>query len=300
MKAYYADHFVLPLPKEHRFPMRKYSLLRERALLEGVLTPQELFEPPAATDVQILRCHDADYLARVIKGELTRKEQVRIGFPWSPQMVERSRRSAGATLSAAYSALEDGVSVNLAGGTHHASREHGEGYCVFNDSPIAARELQATRHAERIIIIDCDVHQGNGTAAICNGDPSIFTFSIHGEKNFPFRKVNGCLDIALSDHTTDEEYLSLLEISLERALFASKADFAIYVSGADPYVGDKLGKLDLSKKGLAQRDELVLQMCQSHHLPVAISMGGGYATDVNDIVDIHLQTIAIAKRYSKA
>jgi acetoin utilization deacetylase AcuC-like enzyme len=299
MKAYYADHFVLPLPEGHRFPMRKYVRLRERLLEEGVLTPDELNEPPPASDEEILRCHDHDYLARMTSGNMTPREMLRIGFPWSPAMVERSRRSSGATIVAALTALEEGIAVNLAGGTHHAARAHGEGYCVFNDSPIAARALQVQAGVERVLIVDTDVHQGNGTADICRDDPTIFTFSIHGERNFPFRKVNGSLDVGLPDGTGDEDYLAMLEIALERAFFAFRPQFVLWVSGADPFVGDTLGKLALSKQGLARRDTLVLQMCATWGAPVAISMGGGYAKDVEDIVDIHLQTVKLAKPYAK-
>jgi acetoin utilization deacetylase AcuC-like enzyme len=299
MKAYYADHFVLPLPDGHRFPMPKYWMLRQRILDEGLMPASDLLVPPPATDEDILRCHHAEYLENVKNGTLTHREMVRIGFPWTPAMVERSRRASGATIQAALSALTDGASANLAGGTHHAARDHGEGYCVFNDSTIAARALQAKDLVERVIVIDCDVHQGNGTADICHDDPTIFTFSIHGERNFPFRKVYGDLDVGLPDNTGDEEYLATLEIALERALFLANAQIAIYVSGADPFIEDTLGKLSLTKNGLAQRDRMVFGMCHARHIPVAVSMGGGYAKDVQDIVDIHYQTIQIAHEFSQ-
>ena len=298
MKAYYADQFVLPLPDGHRFPMPKYALLRQRILEMGLLTSENLIVPPSATDEDLLRCHDTDYVYRVTHGLLTSKEITRIGFPWSPAMVERSRRSSGATICAARTALTKGISVNLAGGTHHAGRDHGEGYCVFNDTPIAARAMQVEQRVERVLIVDCDVHQGNGTADICRDDPTIFTFSIHGERNYPFRKVNGDMDIGLPDGTGDEEYLDTLQIALERAIFAAQAQLVLYVSGADPFINDRLGKLSLTKQGLARRDRLVFSMCHEHELPVAVAMGGGYAYDVNDIVDIHYQTIAIAAEFS--
>jgi acetoin utilization deacetylase AcuC-like enzyme len=298
MKAYYADHFVLPLPENHRFPMSKYARLRERILAEGVIAPEELIVPPPATDDEIRLAHDADYLARVKSGDLSPAEIRRIGFPWSPQMVERSRRSSGATICAARTALNEGVSANLAGGTHHAGRNHGEGYCVFNDSPIAARVMQGEGHVRRVVVIDCDVHQGDGTAEITRGDESIFAFSIHGEKNFPFRKIAGDLDLGLPDNTGDTEYLNLLEVALERVLALTQPDLAIYVSGADPFVGDKLGKLALTKAGLAARDRMVFGMCHAERIPVAVSMGGGYAAQVDDIVDIHLQTIKIAAEFA--
>ena len=295
MKCYYADHFVLPLPAEHRFPMAKYSRLRERLLAEGVLTLNDLHVPPPASDVDILRCHEPDYLDRVVSGTLSAAELRRIGFPWSPQMVDRSRRSSGATIMAARTALSgDGISANLAGGTHHACRDHGEGYCVFNDAAIAARAMQAEGLAERVLVIDCDVHQGNGTADIADGDPMIFAFSVHGESNFPFRKIAGDLDIGLPDGTSDDTYLEIVAEGTSRAIAMSGADLAIYIAGADPYVGDRLGKLAISKQGLAQRDRIVLDLCRDSGVPVAIAMGGGYARDIEDIVDIHLQTIRLA------
>lgn len=295
MKCFYCDDFVLPLPEGHRFPMRKYALLRERLLAERVIAPEAMHVPLAATDEQILRCHHADYLTRVVSGTLTDKEIRRIGFPWSPQMVERCRRSAGATIAACRAALNgDGLAANLAGGTHHACRDHGEGFCVFNDAAIAARAMQAEGLARRVVIIDCDVHQGNGTADILNGDSSVFTFSIHGEKNFPFRKVAGTLDIGLPDGVTDREYLETVEEGTRRALHMADADLAIYISGADPYAGDRLGKLAITKDGLQARDRLVLDLCAAAGLPVAIAMGGGYADNVHDIVDIHFNTVRLA------
>jgi acetoin utilization deacetylase AcuC-like enzyme len=301
MKAFYSGNFVLPLPEDHRFPMRKYSRLKERLLEEHILSEEDFLIPPAATDEDILRCHDADYLDRVKGGTLTQQEIRRIGFPWSPQMVERSRRSSGATVEAARTTLSgDGIAVNLAGGTHHACRDHGEGYCVFNDAMIAARRMQAEGLARRVVVIDTDVHQGNGTADIARGDPTIFTFSIHGEKNFPFRKIDGDLDIGLPDGTTDELYLEMVDEGTRRAIMSADADLAIFIAGADAFAGDRLGKLNISKAGLAQRDKLVLDMCVGAGLPVAIAMGGGYAENVEDIVDIHLQTVRIAAQRVKA
>ena len=294
MKAFYADHFVLPLPPGHRFPMAKYARLRQRVIESGVIARHDLLVPPAATDEELLRCHDAQYVERVKAGHLSRRELLRIGFPWSPEMVERSRRSSGATIAAARIALIEGCAVNLAGGTHHAGRDHGEGYCVFNDSPIAIRALQADGLIRRAIVIDCDVHQGNGTADICRGDPTIFTLSIHGEHNFPFRKVPGNLDIGLPDGTGDQEYLDMLAYALERALFLAQPEFAVYISGADPFEGDRLGKLSLSKEGLRRRDEMVFEALLERRIPTAVVMGGGYAVNIDDIVDIHLQTIRAA------
>jgi len=297
MKAFYVTDFVLPLPPDHRFPMSKYSGLYERVKSAGIT---ELLVPPSATDDQILRCHSADYLHRVVNGTLSPAEIRRIGFPWSTMMVERCKRSSGATIAAGYAALTDGVAVNLAGGTHHACTDHGEGFCVFNDATIAARELQACAGIKRVLIVDCDVHQGNGTAQITHNDHSIFTFSIHGEKNFPHRKFAGNLDIGLPDGTQDDDYLMYLEEGLRRALFLSDPDFAIYISGADPFIGDKLGKLNITKAGLAKRDQLVMTMLREANLPVAVAMGGGYAPNITDIVDIHFQTVQIASQFAKS
>jgi acetoin utilization deacetylase AcuC-like enzyme len=215
----------------------------------------------------------------------------RIGFPWSERMVERSRRASGGTLGACLAALEDGFAANLAGGTHHALADRGEGYCVLNDSAIAARSVQAEGLVERIVVLDTDVHQGNGTAAILRGDPSVFTFSIHGAKNFPFRKEESDLDVALPDGADDGEFLEALETGLEKALEISRAELAIYLAGADPYDGDRLGRLSVSKEALAERDRLVLESCRKRGIPVAVTMAGGYARKVEDTVDIHFQSI---------
>ncbi len=294
MKVFYTDHFVLPLPDGHRFPMPKYALLRQRVIESGLFSTDELCVPAAATDEDIRRAHDAAYLRRVQNGELTAKELRRIGFPWSPQMVERSRRSSGATIAACRAALHDGIAVNLAGGTHHAFRDRGEGYCVFNDSAIAARAMQAEGRAGRIVIVDCDVHQGNGTASIFANDPTVFTYSIHGAKNFPFHKEVSDLDVALPDGADDAMYMAALRQSLPAVLDMARADLAIYLAGADPYFDDQFGRMKLTKPGLAQRDRFVLESCRAIDVPVAITMAGGYARRVEDTADIHFQTVKIA------
>jgi acetoin utilization deacetylase AcuC-like enzyme len=291
MKVFYSDHFVLPLPESHRFPMVKYSMLRERVARDGICGPGELLTPRAVTDQEILRAHVPDYLKRVASGTLTEKEVRRIGFPWSERMVERSRRASGGTLGACLAALEDGFAANLAGGTHHAFSDRGEGYCVFNDSAIAARAIQAAGLAERVVVIDTDVHQGNGTAAILRGDPTVFTFSIHGAKNFPFHKEDSDLDAPLPDGAGDTEFLATLERGLESALDAADADLAIYLAGADPFEGDRLGRLSVTKSGLAERDRIVLGACRERAIPVAVTMAGGYANEVGDTVDVHFQSI---------
>jgi acetoin utilization deacetylase AcuC-like enzyme len=294
MNIFYTDQFVLPLPPGHRFPMEKYGLLRKRVAESGMVGAAEMIVPEAAGDEQLLRAHDMDYLHRVTFGTLTEAEIRRIGFPWSTGMVERSRRSCGATIAACRSALVDGVAVSLAGGTHHAFHDAGEGFCVFNDSVVAARAMQAEGLARRIAIIDTDVHQGNGTAAILRDDSSIFTFSIHGAKNFPLRKEISDLDVPLPDGTGDVDYLSALEEGLVKALQLARADLVIFLSGADPFLDDKLGRLRLTKDGLAKRDRLVLSHCHQAGLPVAVTMGGGYARQVEDTVDIHFQTVSLA------
>jgi acetoin utilization deacetylase AcuC-like enzyme len=294
LKIFYTDQFVLPLPEGHRFPMRKYALLRERVFAAQLVPPQDLGVPHAATDEELLRVHDADYLQRVKTGTLGRQEIRRIGFPWSPEMVERSRRSVGATIEAGRAALRDGLAVNLAGGTHHAFRDHGEGYCVFNDAAVAARALQAEGRVRRVAIVDCDVHQGNGTAAIFADDPTAFTFSIHGAKNFPFHKETSDLDVVLDDGADDTAYLEALRQAVPLVLKEASPELVIYLAGADPFIGDTLGRMALTKAGLAQRDRYVLETCRAANLPVAITMAGGYARQVEDAVDIHFQTVQIA------
>jgi acetoin utilization deacetylase AcuC-like enzyme len=294
MKAFYTDQFVLPLPEGHLFPMAKYSLLRQRVAESGLIARDDLLAPHAATDEEILRAHGADYLRRVVEGRLTEAEVRRIGFPWSPGMVERSRRSSGATVEACRAALDEGVAVNLAGGTHHAFRDCGEGYCVFNDSAVAARAMQAEGRARRVVVFDGDVHQGNGTAAIFRDDPTVFTFSIHGAKNFPLRKEASDLDVGLPDGCGDAEYLEALERGLSVALERARADLAIYLAGADPFEDDRLGRLKLTKQGLAERDRLVFSRCRAAGVPVAVTMAGGYARRVEDTADIHFQTVRLA------
>lgn len=291
MRAYYTDRFVLPLPSGHTFPMDKYRLLREAILSTSLLQETELYEPPSASDEELLRVHDAGYLHRVQHGQLTDPEQKKIGFPWSSAMVERSRRSSGATIWACRSALEDGVGINLAGGTHHAFADRGEGYCVFNDAVVAIRALQSQGLIRRAVVIDTDVHQGNGTASICRDDPSIFTFSIHGARNFPLKKEQSDLDVALPDKTSDTVYLDALQHGLREALSASGAELVVFVSGADPYEEDRLGRLSLTMAGLAERDAMVFAACRRAGVPVALTMAGGYARQVIDTVTIHLQTI---------
>lgn len=274
--------------------MRKYGDLRERVTRAHWLGSEMLHEPHAASDEELARAHCADYVHRVQSGELDATAMRRIGFPWSPEMVERSRRSSGATVEACFAALDEGCGANLAGGTHHAFHDFGEGFCVFNDSIIAARALQASGRVQRVAIIDCDVHQGNGTAAIARNDESIFTFSMHGANNFPFRKEIGDLDIELADRTGDAEYLQALARGVAETFERAKPDLVIYLAGADPYEGDRLGRLKLTKEGLAARDEFVLSTLKRKNIPVAVTMAGGYGNDIADTVDIHFRTLETA------
>lgn len=296
MTLFYSDVFVLPLPSHHRFPMGKYARLRSRLLASGEFVDNDFRVPEAASDAEITRAHCPQYLQRVASGALGEAEIRAIGFPWSERMVERSRRSSGATLAAAREALTRGWSANLAGGTHHAFRDRGEGFCVFNDAAMAARAMQVEAGLQRVAIVDCDVHQGNGTASIFAGDDSVFTFSIHGARNFPFAKEASDLDIELADGTRDEEYLWHLERGLDETLERSRPQLAIYLAGADPYEDDRLGRLALTKQGLARRDELVLRRLAARGIPVAIAMAGGYARDIEDSIEIHANTIRTARR----
>jgi acetoin utilization deacetylase AcuC-like enzyme len=300
VKVFYSDHFVLPLPEGHRFPMKKYSMLRERVERSGICKNGELRAPHAVTDEEILRAHNPDYLERVVSGTLTDQEMRRIGFPWSQRMVERSRRASGGTLDAARIALSEGIATNLAGGTHHAFADRGEGFCVLNDSAIAARALLAEGLVQKVVVLDTDVHQGNGTAAIVRGDARVFTFSIHGAKNYPFHKEESDLDAPLPDGASDDAFLLALGERLERVLDLEDWNLAIFLAGADPFEGDKLGRLRVTKSGLAERDRMVLQGCRERDIPVAVTMAGGYAREVEDTVDIHFQTVKRASDMLRA
>jgi acetoin utilization deacetylase AcuC-like enzyme len=300
MKAFYSDTFVLPLPDHHRFPMAKYRLLRERIVDEGIIAADDLHLPDPIGWDDLRLVHDAAYIDAVATGTLPADAQRRIGFPWSEMMVERSRRSVGATLAAARTLVgdrlqtvscDDAVSANLAGGTHHAFRDHGEGYCVFNDVAVVYAVLRRDRQITRATVVDCDVHQGNGTAAIFRDEPDLFTFSLHGAKNFPFRKEVSDLDVTFEDGAGDEEYLSALDAHLPRVLDDHRPELVFYLAGADPYEGDRLGRLKLTVDGLRERDRRVFAACRQRHLPVVVAMSGGYAPDVDAIVTIHTNTI---------
>ncbi len=299
MQAYYADHFVLPLPAGHSFPMSKYERLRNRVRADG--SGITLLEAQPASDGELALAHTPRYVSAVAEGHLSAAEQREIGFPWSPRMAERARRSVGATIAAARAALIDGqrLAANLAGGTHHAQADKGSGYCVFNDVAVAARLMQAEWHRSRrqllrVAVIDLDVHQGNGTATIFRDDPTVFTLSIHGAKNFPFRKEPSDLDVELPDGCTDAPYLEALDAALD-ALWARHATaqpgLVFYVAGADAHEGDRLGRLKLSAAGLAERDRRVFAACRERGIAVAVSMAGGYGHCIDDSVAVHLRTL---------
>jgi len=280
--------------------MEKYARLRERLMGSGLFGADDFHVPEAASDSELLRAHDAGYVQRVVRGTLDKNDIRRIGFPWSEAMVERSRRSAGATLAACRAALEDGCAANLAGGTHHAFRDRGEGFCVFNDAAVAALAMRAEGKVERVAIIDCDVHQGNGTAAILASRPECFTFSIHGARNYPFDKETSDLDVELPDGTGDDTYLTALQAALGPVFARGKPDLVIYLAGADPYEDDRLGRLKLTKAGLAERDQLVFDKVRQRGLPIAIAMAGGYARQIDDTVEIHANTVCAAARHFRA
>ncbi|MEN9890027.1 MAG: hypothetical protein RLY78_322 [Pseudomonadota bacterium] len=301
MKIYSNSRWSLDLPAGHRFPMPKYERLRER--VEARWPQWPVVEAPPASDGELALVHTPAYIARVRDGTLSAAEQREIGFPWSPRMVERSRRSVGATIAAARAALAEGVAVHLAGGTHHASADKGSGYCVFNDCAVAARLMQAEharrrRDALRIWVIDLDVHQGNGTAEIFQGDPTVHTLSLHGARNFPFRKVAGDVDVDLPDGTGDADYLAALDAALLQSWAAQAQQgapgLAFYLAGADPHEGDRLGRLKLSAEGLAERDRRVFAALQAWRVPVAVTMAGGYGHDIDVTVELQVGTVGLA------
>lgn len=297
LHAWTSARFTVPLPAGHRFPMAKYALLRDRVLADGLICPSHLHEPDPASRDALLRVHTADYVDRLSRGALSASEMRRIGFPWSERLVERSLRSVGGTCAAAEQALRAGVAVNLSGGTHHAFAAHGEGFCVFNDVAVAIRQLQHGGKVRRALVVDLDVHQGNGTNAIFAGDSSVYTFSLHGHRNYPFHKVPGDADIELDDGIGDDVYLARLAESLPTALAGAGADLVFFLAGADVHEGDRLGRLKLTYEGIARRDAMVLDACREVGLPVAIVIAGGYGADINATVDVHCRTIAIARTF---
>jgi acetoin utilization deacetylase AcuC-like enzyme len=304
--------YALPLPEGHRFPAEKYAMLRDHVIAEGVVPAAQVRDPDAAGDELLRLVHTADYLERITRGALSATEERRLGFPWSPQLVERSRRTVGGTIAAARHALEHGVAMNLAGGTHHAFPDHGEGFCVFNDVAITVRLLRREGLLRRAAVIDLDVHQGNGTHAVFTGDDSVYTFSMHGAHNYPFRpmpdpsalaahespwgyavRVPGTLDIELPDGTDDAEYLDRLAGALPRVLHDAQPDLVVFLAGADPHEGDRLGRMKLTFAGLERRDAMVIHACREVGIPVATVIGGGYGRDIADTVRVHVSTARI-------
>jgi len=291
--------YTIPLPTNHRFPIAKYALLRDAVMASGLVGAGNLHEPERAPVESLLLVHTAPYVHAVMSGTLTDAEQRRIGLPWSEALVERSFRAVGGTCEAATAALDRGLTMNLAGGTHHAFPDHGEGFCVFNDVAVAIRTLQRDGRIRRAAVIDLDVHQGNGTHAIFAGDRSVFTFSMHGGRNYPFHKVAGSLDVELADGTGDDVYLGALADALPRALSAAAPDLAIYLAGADSHEGDRLGRLCLTFDGLARRDVMVLDACREVGIPIAITIAGGYGRHIEDSVRVHLNTVRIASELAR-
>ncbi|MEM7203102.1 MAG: histone deacetylase [Planctomycetota bacterium] len=294
MRVYYSDTFPFPLPAGHHFPADKYRLLRERLLATPDARGHELLEAPRVTRRQLALVHDLAYVDAFCSGTLDAAAQRRIGLPWSAELVERSLRSCGATVAAARAAWREGAAIYLAGGTHHAHRDFGAGYCVFNDCAVAARVLQSEGVAGRVLIFDTDVHQGDGTAALFARDPSVFTCSIHGARNFPSRKQRSDLDLPLADGTGDTEFLAAVRDGLRRSFAAARPAFVFYLAGADAWHGDALGRLAVSAAALAHRDAMVLQACADADVPWVVVMGGGYAPDIRDSVQVYLQTVLAA------
>lgn len=293
MHVSYTPRYYADIGEGHIFPIRKFEMVRDRLLSEGTLQPAWVIEPEPAAIEEVRLVHTEDYLTRLRSGGLTPRELRRLGLPWSKALVRRSFLATGGTLLAARNALLEGIGANLAGGTHHAFPDRGEGFCVLNDVAVAVRVLKRDGGITRAAIIDCDVHQGNGTAHIFRGDPNVFTFSMHGAKNYPLFKERSTLDIELADGTGDEEYLEKLSENLP-AVFSHEPEIVFYLGGADPYAGDKLGRLSLTMAGLRERDELVLTACRAQGIPVVTVMSGGYAADIRDTVEIHSNTIRAA------
>lgn len=297
LHAWTSAHYEIPLPDGHRFPIAKYALLRDSLLAEGIVASGRMHDPERTPIDDVRRAHDAAYVDRLLRGTMPAAEQRALGFPWSEALVERSLRASGGTLAAAAHALDAGVAMNLAGGTHHAFATHGEGFCVLNDVVIALRTLRARGRLRRAAVVDLDVHQGNGTHALLAGDDDAFTFSMHGRRNYPFRKVPGRLDVELEDGTRDDEYLTRLAEALPGVLAEARADLVFYLAGADPHEGDTLGRLGLTFDGLMRRDALVLEAARAVGVPVAIVIAGGYGRSIGDTVRVHANTARVADSF---
>ena len=296
VRAFSSAGYTVPLGR-HSYPMEKYRLVPERLLAKGVLTQNEIVVPQPVPRADILRVHTPGYVHAFCSGTLERPALLRLGLPWSAALVRRAFVVIGGTLEAARAALTDGLGVNLAGGTHHAFADHGEGYCIFHDMVISLRRLRHEGAARHFLIIDLDVHQGNGTAALCQTDPDVFTFSMHAANNYPARKERSSWDIALPDRTTDEPYLDCLRTALPRLLECCTPELVFYQAGVDVLAGDRFGKLGLTMRGVRERDRLVAAFARQAGLPLVVTLGGGYARDISVIVEAHCQTVEIARAY---
>jgi acetoin utilization deacetylase AcuC-like enzyme len=294
MRVFYTPRYYADIGEGHVFPIRKFELVRDRLLSEGTLHPAEIHEPSPASLDDVLLVHTHEYVSRLCAGTLTPKETRRLGLPWSQSLVSRSFYATGGTLAATHAALADGYASNLAGGTHHSFADRGEGFCVLNDVAVAVRALRGKKLFKRTAIVDCDVHQGNGTATIFAGDDDTFTFSMHGANNYPLFKAQSTLDVELPDGTSNAEYLAALSRNLP-AVFEHDPEIVFYLAGADPYSGDKLGRLSVSIEGLRERDAIVARKCYEREVPVVTVMSGGYGKDINDTVEIHCNTIRVVK-----
>ncbi|MBA8985996.1 histone deacetylase family protein [Sphingobacterium cellulitidis] len=294
LKIAHHTAYIQPLPEGHRFPMMKYELIPEQLIYEGLVSKDSFFEPELVDKEIIYLAHDKQYTDDLLNLRLDPKMIRRIGFPMTQSLVDRERYLIDGSIKASLEAIKTGVSFNTAGGTHHAGRDFGEGFCLLNDQAVAAAYLYHSGLAKKILIIDLDVHQGNGTAHIFEGHPDIITFSIHGEKNFPFKKEKSHIDIPLADGVEDEEYLSLLNETLPRLFQENEPDFVYFQSGVDVLATDKLGKFKLTMAGCQKRDELVFQNCKNFNVPVEVSMGGGYSYHIKDIVNAHVNTYRTA------
>jgi acetoin utilization deacetylase AcuC-like enzyme len=294
LRVAFSPQYSFHLGTHHQFPMAKYRAVHDLLLAEGTILPEDVMPAPAVTETELRRVHTADYVSRFLTGELSAAEQRRLGFPWTSALRERALHATGGTLVAARAALEDGLAANLAGGSHHAFPGHGEGYCAFHDMAIAIRALRAEGRERRVAVIDCDVHQGNGTAALFAEDPAVFTFSIHCESNYPARKVPGTRDVGLANGVGDDEYLYRLETELEDLWERFQPELVFYQSGVDPLADDRLGRLTLSAEGLRRRDRAVLGRCVARGVPAVVTMGGGYGRTLNDTVEAHASVIRTA------
>jgi acetoin utilization deacetylase AcuC-like enzyme len=294
-KLFYSPYYYAEIGEGHVFPIRKFELVKDVLLNEGTIKPHEIIAPEPAEIEDLHLVHTEDYISRLVGGNLTAKEVRKLGLPWSESLVRRSFHAISGTINAAKCALEDGVSSNLAGGTHHAFPDRGEGFCVLNDVAVSIKMLQKHSLAKKFLIVDCDVHQGNGTAFIFKNDESVFTFSMHGAKNYPLHKENSSLDIELPDRTGDDEFLETLNEALPR-IFTHNPDIIFYLGGADPFEKDKLGRLSLTIAGLRKRDEIVLEFAKEKGVPIVTTMSGGYAENIEDTVEIHANTIRAVKK----